>query len=447
MMKRLSFYLFPLFLSIPLLHAFPDNLYGPVGCATELATDEVIMNSLITSYADSRDSAVTVVVLAPDGTTELESPIIVSKVPMTVTMVVRNPNRLGGMQYVMDVSHAAAPTTTNENGEADTTNVGAHFELGQCDGKKRVTGRPGDRHTLIIDKIPETPIQVWAGWACSHETVTLTNYFIFSKQPTDRDDGGAAKAVEEVVEQVLDLEQADQKEREDVQAELGDDEAANVGDLEEQLDQMHANKDVREDLEETFKNRANWKEKDPNNRLPHQNVEKYKDLIQEKKLNYLDGVKGVVDWDQVKKRLALEGRLDGLKETKMAEHQRLMLERRERMMNDKLSGPNDPKGFDRKIKDQARRNGMFKERFEERKAMMAQKLKAPLPIDVEKGEQVDENNSNPVPRRGREAYEEQDSDIVVKEILIGLLGLLLANWLIVQLCLWNDKRNKGRRDL
>ena len=441
-MNRLSFYLLSLFLSLPLLHAFPDNLYGPVGCATELATDEVIMNSLITAYADSRDSAVKVVVLAPDGMTELESPIIVSKVPMTVTMVVRNPNAVGGMQYVMDVSNTAKAI----EGEADNLNGVAHFERGQCDGQKRVTGRPGDRHTLIIDKIPETPIQVWAGWACSHEAVTLTNYFTFSKQPTDRDDGGAAKAVEEAVNQVLDLEQADQNEREDLQAELGDDDVANVGDLEEQLDLMHANKDVRQDLEQMFKNRAHWEEKDPNNRLPHQNLEKYKDLIQEKKLNNRDAVKGV-DWDQVKKRLALEGHLDVLKETKMAEHKRLMLERRERMMNDKRNGHNDPRVYDRKLEDQARRSGMFKERFEERRAMMAQKLKAPLPNDVEEGEQVDETNSNPVQRRAREAYEEQDSDIVVKEILMGLLGILLANWIIVQLCLWNDKRNKGRRVL
>ena len=180
--------------------------------------------------------------------------------------------------------------------------------------------------------------------------------------------------------------------------------------------------------------------------MPHQNLEKYKDLIQEKKLNNRDAVKGV-DWDQVKKRLALEGHLDVLKETKMAEHKRLMLERRERMMNDKRNGHNDPRVYDRKLEDQARRSGMFKERFEERRAMMAQKLKAPLPNDVEEGEQVDETNSNPVQRRAREAYEEQDSDIVVKEILMGLLGILLANWIIVQLCLWNDKRNKGRRVL
>lgn len=444
-MVRLSLCLFCFSLPVlQLLHhvnAFPDNLYGPVGCATELATDEVILNSLITSFANSRDSAVTVVVLAPDGTTELESPVVVSKVPMTVTMVVRNPNSLGGMQYVMDVGSTTAAAA--EGTGSGATGTGAYFERGQCDGKKRVTGRPGDRHTLIIEKIPETPIQVWAGWACSHETVTLTNYFIFSKQPEHG--GGAAQAVEEAVGQVLDLEQADQKEREDIQAELGDDDAANAGDLEEQLDQMHADKGVRQDMQHLFKNRAHWEEKDPNHRLPHQNLEKYKDLIQEKKVKPLDAAKAV-DWAEVKKRLALEGRLDGLKTTKMAEHKRLMLERRERMMKENPNGPIHSNA-EQELHDMARRSGMYKERFEERRAMMLQKLKAPLPNDAEEGEATDETNSDPVQRRAREAYEEQDSDIVVKELLIGLLGILLANWLIVQLCLWNDKRHKGRRVL
>ncbi|KAI2505643.1 hypothetical protein MHU86_8791 [Fragilaria crotonensis] len=153
-------------LLVPLLGlAFPDHLQGRGGCLTELATDEVIMNAWIIAYEDSRDPDIQVAVQTEDGAF-LESPIVVTSVPVTFDMVVLNPNDVGAVQYVMD------------------TTPGATFEGGWCDDQKRVPGRPGDRHTLTIDKIPETPIQVWAGWAAGRQAVTLTNYFLFTSSPS-----------------------------------------------------------------------------------------------------------------------------------------------------------------------------------------------------------------------------------------------------------------------
>jgi hypothetical protein len=153
-------------LLLPLLGlAFPDHLQGRGGCLTELATDEVIMNAWIIAYENSRDPDIRVAVQTEDGAF-LESPIFVTSVPVTFEMVVLNPNDVGAVQYVMD------------------TTPGATFEGGWCDDQKRVPGRPGHRHTLTIDKIPETPIQVWAGWAAGRQAVTLTNYFLFTSSPS-----------------------------------------------------------------------------------------------------------------------------------------------------------------------------------------------------------------------------------------------------------------------
>lgn len=463
---RQSLFVYFFFLLIPLLDAFPDHLQGPVGCSTELATDEVIMNARVTAYADSRDPAVRIAVqqqeAAAVGDDKSSSPIIVSSVPMTVHLVVQNPNRLGDLQYVVDVM----TTTTDENGATSATpTTAASFEHGVCDNKKRVTGRAGDVHTLIIEKIPETPLQVWAGWACSHETVTLTNYLVFTKGGEDKvkqDNKDNNDAVKEMVDQVLDLEQADQNERKDLQAELGDDDAANEGDLEEQLDQMHADKDVREHLEQIFKDRAQWHEKteDVQQRLPHQDLDKYRDLIQEKKMHGPGGGAAAVrddklhafhDWDQVKKRLALQGKFIGgsgglpgaVDHSKLSEHQRLMQEHRDRIYRD------NPMASDHKLKDLDHRSDLWKQRLQERRAaiLATQKEKAPLPKDMEDNEEEVLVVADPEHRGTREIYEEQDSDIALKELLIGLLGILTVNWLILQICLWNDKRQKGRRNL
>jgi hypothetical protein len=414
------------------IRSFPDHLQGSVGCATELTTDEVIMNNYILPYSDSRDPAVTIAVLASDERTVLDSPITISKVPITVTMVVQNPNNLRDLQYVMD------------------TTEGATFDRGVCDQKTRVTGRAGDRHTLMIDKIPEKPIQVWAGWACSHEAVTLTNYFVFQK-PDNDSMNEKGDSVQELVDQVIDLEEADEHEREVMDPELKDDDAANAGELEEELDQIHANETMRQMMTDLFKNRAKWHEKDIDKRLPHQNVEKYKDLIQEKKIKPHNAHNPNVmqhwdhNWEEVKKQLALQGKLlDGKDEinSKQKEHVRIMERRKERMMKE------NPIAMDHKLKDLKPRMDHWKDRIREKLSMMKGKMKAPLPNDAEPeegGEEEEEENT--IQRRVREIYEEQDSDIVVKEFLVGLLGLLIANWLILQICLWYDKKHKGDRDL
>jgi hypothetical protein len=122
------------------------------------------MNAWVIPYEKSRDPQVRVAVRAEnDDTLLLESPIVITKVPVKFEIVLTNPNQLDAVQYVMD-----------------TTEGAASFERGVCDEKKRVTGRMGSVHTLVIDKIPETPIQVWAGWAAGREAVTLTNYFYFT---------------------------------------------------------------------------------------------------------------------------------------------------------------------------------------------------------------------------------------------------------------------------
>ena len=174
-------------LQVPLFtRAFPDHLQGRGGCLTELATDEVIMNAFVIAYQDSRDPDIQVVAIqTQDGSGHgelLQSPIVVTHVPVTFEMVVTNPNAVGAVQYVMD------------------TFPGATFERGWCDEQKRVPGRPGDRHTLTIHAIPETPIQVWAGWAAGRQPVTLTNYFLFTSQTWSSDD---TQPKAEVVEEEL----------------------------------------------------------------------------------------------------------------------------------------------------------------------------------------------------------------------------------------------------
>ena len=86
-----------------------------------------------------------------------------------------------------------------------------------------------------------------------------------------------------------------------------------------------------------------------------------------------------------------------------------------------------------------RHSEQWKDRLQEKRAMLLQQAKADNTAD-------DDDEDKPVKRRGRESYEEQDEDIVWKELLIGVLGVLIVNWLILQLCLWNDKRKKGRRN-
>lgn len=170
-------------LFLPLLcSAFPDHLQGRGGCLTELSTDEVIMNAWVIPYEKSRDPEVRVAVRAQgddDNTVLLESPIVITKVPVKFEMVLTNPNQLDAIQYVMD-----------------TTEGAASFVRGVCDDKKRVTGRMGSVHTLVIDKIPETPIQVWAGWAAGREAVTLTNYFYFTSASSDNEE--PVKAADEL---------------------------------------------------------------------------------------------------------------------------------------------------------------------------------------------------------------------------------------------------------
>jgi hypothetical protein len=401
--------IFLLLLLLPLAaQAFPDHLQGPMGCATDLSTDEVIMNSFVLPYEDSRDKDVMVAVKTEEGSI-LTSPLSITSVPVTFTLVVLNPNDVGDVQYVMD------------------TTAGGKFDYGQCDNAKRVTGRAGSTHKLVIETMPEEPIEVWAGWASSHEAVMLTNRFVFEK------DTPADAAVEEIVQEVKELEKAEEKEREDVQKDLGDDDVANVGDLEEQLDQMNATDEVKRKMEKVFENRAQWKDK----RGFHlQDIDKYKDLIQDKKHQRAAGIDK--NWDEVKQRLYRDPKFAGKEQhlEKMAEHKRMMLERREKMMKD------HPEGLSNKLKDLGHRDDRWKERLQEKREMLMGKTRAPDPADKEEATEEDEPI---IQRRVREIYEEQESDIVLKEFLIGLLGLLVANWLVLQFCLWKDKKSKGSR--
>mmetsp|Transcript_13237 Transcript_13237/g.21921 ORF Transcript_13237/g.21921 Transcript_13237/m.21921 type:complete len:407 (+) Transcript_13237:32-1252(+) len=402
---------FLLLLLLPLVaHAFPDHLLGPVGCSTELSTDEIIMNNLVLPYEDSRDTDITVAVKTEEGSL-LTSPLSITSVPVTFTLTVLNPNDVGDVQYVMD-------TTAGK------------FDYGQCDGAKRVTGRAGVTHKLVIDTMPEEPIEVWAGWATGHEAVMLTNKFLFEK------DMPAAADVEAIVQEVKELEKAEEKEREDVQQDLGDDDVANVGDLEDQLDKMNASGEMKRKMEKVFENRAKWKDKDNKRGFHMKDIDKYKDMIQDKKKKHLPGMD--VNWDEVKQRLAKDAKFAGKEQhaEKMAEHKRMMAERREKMMK------THPEGLSNKLKDLAHRDDRWKERLQEKREMLLGKARAPHPADTEEGAADEEPI---IQRRAREIYEEQESDIVVKEFLIGLLGLLVANWFVLQICLWSDKKRKGRR--
>eukprot|EP00547_Thalassionema_nitzschioides_P007570 CAMPEP_0194206906 /NCGR_PEP_ID=MMETSP0156-20130528/5809_1 /TAXON_ID=33649 /ORGANISM="Thalassionema nitzschioides, Strain L26-B" /LENGTH=437 /DNA_ID=CAMNT_0038933553 /DNA_START=45 /DNA_END=1355 /DNA_ORIENTATION=- len=417
---------------------FADILKEPNGCMTELDTSEVIMNSPIQAFEDSKDPDVQITVQS-DGseTTVLESPIMITSVPTSFIVKMMNPNNVASIQFAMDV---VGPTGS------------AHWEMGACDDKKRLTSTVSNKgYKLIIDKIPDKTIEIVAGWATGHEAVSLTNVLEFKssngnldtpngveiKQKADlpKSEEAVDEVVEGIINQVKEMEHAEENEREQEQQYLGDDDAVNVGDVEQQLDNVHADAEMKKRLERFFEQRAEGgKEHSGDGTLMLPDFNKLKERMQEKPRDNAQKENGAkIDfskWDIAREKLEKDmdfarkkRNFDENKE--FAERKRLMIERREKIIHDK----NPSEALSNKLKDLGQRDDRWKKHLQTQREMLSAKSKAPLPND-ESSETQEEGNEEdpPYKRRMREIYEEQDSDIVFKEVLIGLLGVLIANW-------------------
>lgn len=419
---------------------FAHIMLEPNACMTDLDTSEVIMNSPVQAFEESEDPDVQLIVLSDDGeATPLKSPIMLTSVPTSFLVKMVNPNDVALIQFAMDV---VGPTGS------------AHWEQGGCDEKKRLTSSSLNKgHKLIFDRIPDETIEVVAGWATSHEAVSLTNVLVFKPSDDALDtsntseteqriehtngEGALDEAIQGMIKELKVMEHAEENEREQEQQYLGDDDAANVGDVEQQLDNVHASDEMKKRLEKMFDTRAEWAGKRKHPFFP--DLDKLKERMQEKPRDIAE------KWDiirqEIKKDEDFGNKVDG--EEEFTERKRLMNERLEKMQSEK-----NPEGFSNKLKDLGQRDDRWKKAMQTRREMLAAKSKAPLPNDefAETQETVNEEDP-PYKRRMREIYEEQDSDIALKEVLIGLLGVLIANWLILQICIYREKKRKGRRDL
>ena len=231
---------------LPSTLSFPDHLTtGRMGCLTDLSTDEVIMNNPVVAFADSEHQEVKIGWKRKD-TDEMrfDAEIKIDHVPLDVTffLVVPAESKLHDVQYVIET----------------TVQPGVMFEYGGCDDHRRAHGRVhGDQgNKLLIEQVPEKDLQVWAGWAGGFEAVKLTDKIVLKASREDEqqkqlppppssssDKKNAAKdsaivdrEVEDMVEEALELEEAEETEREALQEELGDDDTeSGIADMEERL--------------------------------------------------------------------------------------------------------------------------------------------------------------------------------------------------------------------
>ena len=240
----LSFLLFTM--SVVGIHGFPSMLTdGRMGCMTDLSTDEVIMNNPVVPFSDSPHPDIALgwkhVVGGGGGdegqTMHTDKEIVIKEVPFSLRFYLVVPPDSGArdVQYVVET----------------TVQPGVYFENGGCDDKRRVGGKVfGDRGNVWhVEQMPTKPIEIWAGWATGHEAVKLTDKIIVTAATAAAASDGAAsdttttttttkeetgvienegseevdREVENMVEEVMELEEAEETERQAMVQELGDD--------------------------------------------------------------------------------------------------------------------------------------------------------------------------------------------------------------------------------
>jgi len=301
--------------------------------------------------------------------------------------------------------------------------------------------------------------------------------------------------IDSIVRQVKEMEQAEELEYEQEKQYLGDDDETNMGDLEQQLENL-PNAVIKKKLEnvlyavmkETGKRRDIGSSKLLENSIDFQlelsDIKKIEEQLKEKPINNIDGTSSENDnqeeekvedlinkmdanqWKMVQERLVKDQDFNNSiinnkrreKESAFEEHKRLMIQRHEKMLRDKRKGQEESM-YNAK-KDLVNQNISWKKiystnkrKHEESVMFMPDNSRAP-PDFNDKPEEGNDNdtaykNEDPpyIKRRIREMFEEQESNIALKEFLIGLLGLLIANWFFLQVCLWSDKKQKGRWNL
>jgi hypothetical protein len=308
--------------------------------------------------------------------------------------------------------------------------------------------------------MPSKPIQVWAGWATGHSEVTLTNKFVLqagsttaaaeaaAADTTATDKDSADLDVAKIVDAVKAMEKAEEKERQDVQQELADDDQTTAGDLAQQLEKVHADEEAKKKMERLMEMRHEFKQRAAHHKHGR-DYGRYKEMLKEKpgaaefakRLNMMDPLQ----WEKVKEQLIKKEKF-----TDRLDHQKQL----ERELG---RGPIDSN----KLKDLSGRDNRWKERLINKREMIKKmKSRAPPPKDEEEGEipeeevaqeDEEENGDETVEgytkRRVREIYEEQESDIAIKQFLFGLLFVLMANWVVIQICLYKEKKNKAKRSL
>jgi hypothetical protein len=190
-------------------NAFASYMTSGAGCLTDLDTTEVIMNHPVVaspSWADkARDGLSLVVTPSASDTTALPTArpgssslaknvtadravIQVPQVPYTVWVKVEG-TAPDAAQYVLQVGGG-------DGGEADSTDVAASLEGGQCADATRYTGivRRDEGVALTIHR---DGAQLWAGWAAGHEAVQLLPGYIFRVAAAQKAYHDPQKALEE----------------------------------------------------------------------------------------------------------------------------------------------------------------------------------------------------------------------------------------------------------
>jgi len=290
--------------------------------------------------------------------------------------------------------------------------------------------------------------------------------------------------IDSIIGQVKNMENAEELEIEQGKQYLGDDDEANEGDLEQQLENL-SDAAMKERLANVIYDAEKKRDVDSSHELDDNNffldIEKIKEQIKEKPIND-DGtsiknkkegrnIKNLIQkldakhWKIIRERLEKDHdfttTMMNNKKRKMAsifaERKRLMMQRQEKVLRDR--GIEQEEFIMGKVKDLTNRNDSWKNNIFLNKqnrsvksgmsiSFSTENVEQSLGGNIENEENVANNEEPPyIKRQLREMYEEQGSSIVLKDFLFGLLGILIANWFILQVCLCRDKRRKGRRNL
>lgn len=142
---------------IPSTRAFANYLLSGGGCFTDLDPSEVIMNAAVVA-ADIVQPNYNMHI---DMDGPLKSEHVLTEFPATLTLQVLGDKPPADYQWVLDVLDGAK----------------AHFVNGQCEGKRRVSGRGASDAVQVV--VEEPGAVIVAGWAAKHEAVKLVPSITF----------------------------------------------------------------------------------------------------------------------------------------------------------------------------------------------------------------------------------------------------------------------------